>query len=505
MAVQRSTRRKREEGRGGAARDARRRPGRSAGGAEEILELEVTGLSHGPAAIARHDGQVIFVRGAAPGDRVRARVVARKKSYARVVARKKSYAEALVVEVVEPGESRREPPCPHVVDCGGCPWQHVSYASQLAAKAGNVRREIGRLPGVAAEDLDALVADIQPAPAEWGYRQRVRLHVDRRRRLGYQRPRSHAVVPIETCTIAHSEIVDHLEAVATLVAAMSTPLDTVEIAAHEDGTGVVLVVSATAAFAHADRPLIHQLRDQVPSVLGVFVHGPGWAWQDGDDLLPVQPRDDVVPIEVPVTAFSQANPAANRRLVGAMLEAAALESGDRVLELFAGAGNFTAVLAPRVGALRAVERHRRAARTLTALARDRGWRHVEVEEGDVGATLERLLARGGDAATGDAATGEAARDDAATGDVRPGGAPFDLVVADPPRTGMLAESRQLAALRPRRIVYVSCDLPTLVRDLRVLLEAGYRLRRVQPIDLFPQTHHVELVAALERDDTSGAS
>jgi 23S rRNA (uracil1939-C5)-methyltransferase len=91
----------------------------------------------------------------------------------------------------------------------------------------------------------------------------------------------------------------------------------------------------------------------------------------------------------------------------------------------------------------------------------------------------------------------------ASGQALPGEPRFDLVVADPPRSGMLAESHQLAALRPRRLVYVSCDLPTLVRDLRVLLAAGYGLRRVQPIDLFPQTHHVELVVTLDCDGASG--
>jgi 23S rRNA (uracil1939-C5)-methyltransferase len=229
--------------------------------------------------------------------------------------------------------------------------------------------------------------------------------------------------------------------------------------------------------AHGDRPLIDQLLREVTTVRGVFAHGPHWAWQRGDLSISVRPLESGPPIAVPATAFIQANPAANQALVGAMLAAAAPAKTDRVLELHAGSGNFAVALAPRVATLRAVERHRGAARALGTTVRSRGWKHVAVIAADAAQELETLAER------------VAALD---------GVAGFDLVVADPPRTGMAAEAALLARLKPPRLVYISCDLATFARDARILLAAGYRLSGVQPIDLFPQTFHIELVASFER-------
>jgi 23S rRNA (uracil1939-C5)-methyltransferase len=266
----------------------------------------------------------------------------------------------------------------------------------------------------------------------------------------------------------------------TLVEALSTPLTTVEVVVHEaegDGEpGIVLAITARGSHAHGDRAIFAQLLEQVETVRGVFIHGPGWAWQTGTLTVPLRPLAGEAALDVPVTAFSQTNPAANTLLANEVLDAAQLTGDQRVLELYAGAGNFTVVLAPRAAALHAVERHRRAVKSLAATARERGWQHVTVEEAEVSQSLADL----------------AGKDRS-----------FDLVVADPPRAGMPNETSHIVRLAPSRVVYVSCDLPTLVRDLRVLIAGGYRLERVRPIDVFPQTYHIELVAVLERERPQG--
>ena len=216
--------------------------------------LDVTTLAHGPDAIGRHEGCVIFVPGTAPGDRVRVRVVERHGNYAR----------AELVHRCRAGAVHRAPPCPWTAECGGCPWQHIAYDAQVAAKEQNVREALRRIAGVAAARPMPIVA----APDEWAYRHRIRLHVGAGGTLGFRRPRSHALVAIEHCLIAEPELSAALAPLRRLTPTIGTALDDVEVAT--DGRGRV-VVSATARgrFRGPDERIIREWLTAHPAIASV--------------------------------------------------------------------------------------------------------------------------------------------------------------------------------------------------------------------------------------------
>jgi 23S rRNA (uracil1939-C5)-methyltransferase len=421
------------------------------------IQLELTELAHGPYAIGRHSGQVVLVRGGVPGDRVSAHVT---RWHAR-------HLEAEVTAVIQAGPARRIPPCPYVGTCGGCSWQQVDYPAQLAAKAASAMREFARL-GVP----PAVLAPPIAAPSEWGYRRRIRWHGDRRGRIGYFQAGSRAVVEVDSCIIAEPALSQILPAARRLGRGLTVPVIELELLTRGELPGVVAAIAVGEAPGHRDRAHVERVLAAEPGLAGVVVAGRGFLRTFGDVRVRLAAPDgfqtDVSPL-----AFSQVNPAGNALLVSAVLALAAPDPAARVLELHAGAGNFTAALGPRVQALHAVERDRFGVEALRRLA------------GRVpGITVER------------AGAGEALRHLAAAR------TPFDLVVADPPRVGLREELGGILALGPRRFIYIACDLATLVRDTRALQAGGYGLTRLQLVDLFPQTHHAEFVARFDATPAS---
>ncbi len=421
--------------------------------APEEFDLTLTSLSHCPFAVGHRDGQAVLVRGGAPGDEVRARVVRR---HAR-------YLIADLVAVHRAGAARRAAPCPFHPVCGGCPWQQVTYPEQLEAKVANVRREMARLTG--GSDV---VSEIRPAPSEWAYRRRIRLHVDRRGRLGFMQAGSREVIEIDACRVAEEGPSAAIVAARDLIRRLRTPIGECEIGGRGDLRGVVLRLSAEGRLAGGDSGEIRRFLAATPKISGTVISGRGWSRAWGDTRIRIRAPDGAA-IDVPTTAFIQVNEAANLMLVHAVRDLIAPSPADHLLELQAGAGNFTLALAPEVARLHAVERERGAASALRRAVRRLP--QVTVEEAAAAAALDRLLAAG---------------------------RRFDAVLADPPRQGLGAEIEGLLALAPPRLVVVSCDLATFARDARRLIAGGYRLGRVDLVDLFPQTFHIELVARLER-------
>jgi 23S rRNA (uracil1939-C5)-methyltransferase len=421
--------------------------------ADELLELEVSALTHGPDAIARHDGKVIFVPGAAPGDRVRARVIGDRASYAR----------AEVLDVISRGPVHRSPPCPWVTSCGGCAWQHVRYEAQLSAKARNVHEALARIAGVEARRELPIIA----APGEWTYRHRVRLHVDGSRALGFLAPRSHRVVAIDSCAIADPALAATLPVARRAVGALTVRVEEVELATNGRGGVVMLLTAApgTAALSARDAATLTGLvRDD--GVVGLRVRGRDLDRAFGDPTLSVASEPGAPAVMLPAGSFTQVNPAANQLLVAAAVAMA--ERATRVLDLFCGTGNLSLPLARRGLDVFGVDRDRAAIAAAANAAKAEGV--TAAFEADA---ADRFLRRQGCRGA-------------------------DLVVLDPPRGGAADVAAQLARLAPPTIVYVACDPATLARDVRTLADAGYVVDRVQPIDLFPQTPHVETVLEARR-------
>lgn len=416
---------------------------------ERHLILDVERLTYAPEALAHHAGRVVFVPFAAPGDRIEAEVTEERTGFLR----------ARLTTVVAAGPDRVLPGCRYFTACGGCQWQQVAPAAQRAAKAAVVVEQLARGAGV----RDAEVLPTLASPTDWGYRARVSFPVEGRR-LGYHRLRTHTLLEVADCPIAAPAVVAHLEVARAWVGTLRAALRRVSITVAPGG--VVLVAQAAARPGPADLVASEEILARHASVRGTIVIGGGARQVAGDPHVTV-PLEAGLWLEVPADVFTQVNLAANQLLIASVVAFAAPTTGTRLLDLYCGAGNFALPLARRGAHVLGVERDPLAVSAAGANADRLGLREVSFRRARVPSALADLSA------------GE-----------------FDVVLLDPPRAGAADAIAALAALRAPRILYVACDPATLARDVRALVAAGYRVARVQPVDLFPQTFHVESVAEL---------
>lgn len=423
--------------------------------AKSALALEIDSLSHGPYGVGRIEGKAVMVPRTAPGDRVEARIVESKPRYA--------VAEAL--RVIEPSPLRQIPPCPFAGECGGCPWQHIRYDAQLQAKVQNVEdalKRIGRLEGF---ELKPII----PSPREYRYRRRIRLQCDEAGKFGYFRPASHEVIEIDDCLIADERLTALIAPLRRWVHELSTVMAYVEIVTGEEPDQIVAVGKSRGEFFARDASACDRLLDSGP-VSGLVLDGPNWRKTWGRTAISLFVEDGVR-LNVDADVFTQVNPEGNRKILAELLAAAEFESQDRVLELYCGAGNFTLPIAKRVAEIVAVEGSRSALRNGRLNAQRHALENIRWLCAAVPTALPRLKQR---------------REK------------FTKLILDPPRAGAKGLAPGLAAFGAEKILYVSCDPATLARDLGALEKQGYRLRRVQPIDLFPHSFHVETLALLAR-------
>ncbi len=350
------------------------------------------------------------------------------------------------------------PPCRYAGPgrCGGCDWQHASLAAQRALKAAVLAEQLRRLAGL---DLRPEVEAVPGAEDGSGWRTRVRFAVDPAGRLGLRKHRSHEVLPIEECFIAHPAV----NASGVLSAIWS---ETAEVAVTAAGSGeraVLIRPSGPPARTRATMdPLLDSDVDLMPD------RPPGVSTTER-----VVERVGGRIYAVPAGGFWQVHPAAATTLTEAVAEALAPRPGEALLDLYAGSGLFAGVLAATVA----------PGGTVVA---------VEGDAAAVAAARDNL----------DGMPGVSVIADRVDSALAAGVGPADLVVLDPPRTGAGREVVEaIAALRPRRVVYVACDPAALARDIAYFREAGYTLRALRAFDLFPHTHHLEAVATLEPADT----
>ncbi len=403
----------------------------------EVLDLVVGDVAHGGWCTARSGGVVVFVRHALPGERIKAVVTQTTSRFARADA----------VEIVEPAPDRVRPPCPYARPggCGGCDWQHVSLRGQRQLKARVVEQQLRRIAGI-----DRPVT-VEPLPGEvdgLGWRTRVRFAVGRNGQAGLYRHRSHEIVPVADCLIAHGLV---NEAGVTR-RAWPPGVRAVEVAVAP-GTGAphggqVTVTRVGGAGAGPDAGL-----NTGPRYLSPLAAGRQW--------------------RVAASGFWQVHPGAADALVKAVLAGLAPAPGERALDLFCGAGLFAGVLADAVGpggTVTGVDADMAAVRDARHNVRSAG--RVRIYHGDAVAVLGRI------------GLGGAA-----------------VAVLDPPRAGVPRSLVALLSAAPsdlRRIAYVSCDPATLARDLAEFALRGWELGDLRAFDAFPMTHHVECVAILRR-------
>lgn len=424
--------------------------------ATDTLRLKIDALAYGPYGIGRNDGRVVMVPLTVPGDEIEATVVEDKGNY----------AVGALAHVVTPSAARQEPPCPYVGACGGCPWQMIRYDAQLAAKQKSVADALRRIGKI--EDYELL--PILPSPDEYRYRRRIRLHVAPGRRLGYHRLFSHQLIEIASCLIATEGADRRLDAARAWIDRLVSQLIEVEIVESDDGATVVFAGKIDGAIAPEDDAVSQTFLGAHRDVAGLVLFGKNARRAWGRGTIDVSPEDGVA-MEVDADVFTQVNRGGNRRLVSELIEWSALTASERVLELYAGAGNFTLPIARRAGSVVAVEGDARAVGNGKKNGVKNHLKNIRWVQSHVPEAARRL---------------------------RQAGEKFDSIILDPPRSGAKGLEDDLAALGAARIFYISCNPATLARDLAALVHKGYAVKRIRPVDLFPHTFHVEALAELAR-------
>jgi tRNA/tmRNA/rRNA uracil-C5-methylase (TrmA/RlmC/RlmD family) len=415
------------------------------------VEVVVDGIAHGGEGVGRIEGKVVLVAGALPGERVRVRIIEDHPRWSR----------AQLLDVLVASSDRVTPPCVHVGECGGCDLQHVRPDAARALKTRIVREQVARL-GRLGSEADRVIEDCRAAGPDLGYRNHVQLHADREGRLGFHRAGSHDVVPIEHCIVADEQVA----ALRTLVGDATGAREVSLRALGSDRAAVLTPGPGPLEVPEGGITVALRAEDRAPVVL----RGAGLMVTEVAGL----------ELRVPLDAFFQVNSAGAEALVALVLELAGDVTARDVWDLYAGVGLLSLPLARAGAHVLAVESVRSAA--------DAARLNVELHGLDVRVLderVEQVTARG------------------AKGD-RSVSAP-EIIVADPPRAGLGRRViEDLVAMVPERIVLVACDVASFARDVRDLSERGYRLERAVPLDLFPMTHHVEVVGAFRRDGNVSA-
>jgi len=419
--------------------------------------LTVETLVNGGAGLARYEGRVVFIPHSAVGDVVKCRVTKTKKNF----------LVAEIIEILKSAPKRRHPECPVSGDCGGCQWQHLPYQDQLYWKERLFRESLTRSGEISSTNILPLV----PATDAWHYRSRVQIKCRNTKTgfvTGFFRPQSHFVVAVEQCPVIAPELNTLLNRLRQLINRTSYANDVPQIDLAIDDVDHCLAVlhysgNNQASFADliatesgsADLLVKTTIDHQLLQIRG-----------KGELQITVdQPK---LKLKYAAGGFAQINLQQNRELVNTVLQLADLVGDELVLDLYCGMGNFSLPLARRARKVIGVEESRLS---ITMAKRNQRLNRVENIT-----FYERVAEK--------AVTyfGQRYR--------------IDLLLLDPPRAGAVDTMKELLKNPVNRVIYVSCDPQTLVRDLKLLINGGYEMVSSQPFDMFPQTHHCESVTLL---------
>ena len=420
----------------------------------QIKELTLTAFTYGGDALGRlEDGRAVFVPFGLPGERVRIRITEERRGYAR----------GELVEILQAAPERIEPRCKHFGTCGGCHYQHLPYEAQLRVKTEILRDQLQRIGGIE----DPPVGPMAACPSQWNYRNQVQFHLTREGKIGYvrvglppplrssgasRRP-APTVIPISECHLPDAAI-NGLWPQLDFEPGMN--IERVSIrAGMEDELMLVL---------EADTPEAPELEIEAGiSVAHVF--GEQSIIIAGEDHIYLRVLDRDFYVSAP--SFFQVNTAMAAKMVQHILTNLPISQSTLLLDVYCGAGLFSAFLASKCRRLIGIESSSSACEDF-AINLDE-FENVELYEDSAEHALPSL-------------------------DVQP-----DIVLVDPPRAGLeRAALDAIVQMNPATIVYVSCDPSTLARDAARFIKGGYRLRDVTPFDLFPQTYHIESISLFER-------
>ncbi len=412
----------------------------------DTITVELTTMAHGGDALGRHHGRVIFVPYAIPGETVTAQITDDREHY----------AFARLVEVLEPSPYRVDAPCPYFGQgkCGGCQWQHIDYDAQLRFKAQVIAEQLERI-GDADEPT---VHPTLPDETGWSYRNHAQFHPAPGTGLGFQRASSTEadsdIIAVEYCLILHPLLSDLYDAIDLDVEGLIRL-----VLRAGTATGDLLL----GFEMKEDRPPALELDEAVSCVM--LLGEGGYANLIGDNYIHETVAGHTYRISA--SSFFQVNTSQAAELVGLALRYLDLQGDETVVDAYCGVGLFATHLAERVNLVIGIESSPSAVDDL--LVNTENQDNVEIVEGAVEDVLPAITV------------------------------PVDAALLDPPRGGVDRFALDaLVALDPARIVYVSCDPATLARDAKRLRSERYGLIETHPVDMFPQTYHVESVSLFAR-------
>ncbi|MGB0061364.1 class I SAM-dependent RNA methyltransferase [Candidatus Binatus sp.] len=407
-------------------------------------EIEINAMTFGPFGVGRHDGKAVMVPGAVAGDIVDVEIVSERRDY----------AVAKIREVIRASAERRVAPCPFLPRCGGCDWQHIGYAAQVRFKGEVVARELSHALNIEIDPAGL----VEPAPAEFGYRSRIRLRVGAKGVLGFYEAGSNTIVEIDSCMVAEAGLRMPLH----LARSLGKRVEEIEVV--RDGAREVQVAHLKKPATDEDLRRARNVLESDGEIAGIVLRSGTHRATVGDTAIAIE-LEPGLSLEVDADLFSQVNRAQNQKLVASVMEMAAIHEASAVLDLFCGAGNFSLPASRRGARVTGVDDDAGAIAAASRNAARLNCRDAQFIAMKASATADFL---------------HRAR-------YRP-----DVVILDPPRTGALDMMDPIVKLRAPSVIYVSCDVTTLARDLRVLADARYKINRVRAFDFFPNTHHVEI-------------
>ena len=426
------------------------------------LELTIDRLDLHGVGIARHQGKTIFVEGAMPGERVKARLTDDKKQH----------GFAQLQKILTPSPERQAPFCPHYAECGGCSTQHLPQSLQHATKVSGVQNLFSRLAGLTIGEPEFVCAS-----AGQGYRRVCRLAIKydkkgRRAQVGFRRRLSHDLVEVGSCPVLVSSLSALIEPVRSLCNQLKSFRDLGHIELCEADNGPLMLLRHNGQPGEGDLALLREFAaryqlacylqcagEPQPLTAGAAPH-----YRLGELTIGFLPGD-----------FLQVNRTINEQMVATVLAWLAPEAGDKVLDLFCGLGNFTLPLAARAKEVVGVE----GVMEMVVRARENAERN--------GLNNVRFFQSNLDEPFVHAPWAKE---------------PFSLVLLDPARPGAAGSMPHLIKLAPKRLVYVSCNPVTAARDCQRLQAEGYALARWGLFDMFPHTGHVETILLFEQQATS---
>lgn len=415
------------------------------------MQVTIESMAFGGAGIAKNEGKVFFVKGGLPGDTVEINIVKDKGSY----------AEAIISEVITPSPNRVNPACAVFDKCGGCQLQRLEYSSQVQEKENIVSDTLSRIGGYHKTEIEPIV----PSGSPYSYRNRVVLSTwfyAGRWHLGYNQEKSNRKVAVKSCPIANEPINKAIFRLSEVLSSLSDPhypLDKIYIASNADHAFITLVPRDIRKGDSLKTLLKHLQRyeeTELVSVIGKHEITFGNIILNNTYFLSP-------------SVFVQANPGINEAMIETVLEWVELSGTEMVLDLYSGIGNFSIPLARVSEKVVGVEINNNAIRLAKSAAEENGITNITFRNSRSHLIIDEMTANGDT---------------------------FDLIVLDPPREGAKELIAGIAELHPAKIIYISCDPATLARDLKKFGELGYKLIKVRPFDMFPQTYHIETICLL---------